>query len=111
MKRAGRGDERRTIAVRYQQAVRDQVRVAYGAVPISLAGLPADDPFRAAIRDQARSLLVAWGYLTEEELRILPIQTAIVAALHRCRGEMVRPDQERVPRSERRSSGVAPRIV
>lgn len=108
---AGRGDERRTVVVRTRQAVRDQVRVTYGAVPISLEDLPADDPIRAAIRDQARSLLVERGYLSDEELRTFPVQTTIVAALHRWRDEMDHTDLERAPRTERRSTGIAPQGV
>ena len=54
-------EDRMTLVFRRKQAARDQVRIAYGAVPVILEGLPADDPFRAAIRDRARSLLVERG--------------------------------------------------
>jgi hypothetical protein len=100
-----------TVVVRHKQLVRDQVRVAYGAVPISLEALPADDPIRAAIRDRSRSLLVALGYLTWEGLGTLPVKDAIATALRRCRDELGRTDQGRAPRSGRRSTGVTPRTV
>ena len=101
----------REVDTFFAESVRDQVRVAYGTVPNSLEDLPDDDPIRAALRDQARSLLVERGHLSEEELRTLPIQSAIVAALRRWRDEMGRTDLERAPRSERRSKGVAPQGV
>ena len=100
-----------TVVVRHKQLIRDQVRVAYGAVPSSLEALPADDPFRVAIRDRSRSRLVAWGYLTAEELGTLPVKNAIAAALRRLRDEIGRTDQGRAPRSGRRSAGVTPRAV
>jgi hypothetical protein len=74
-----------TVGVRHRQLLCDQVRVAYGAVPRSLEALPADDPFRVAIRERACSLLVAWGYLTAEDLGTFPVQTAITAVLQRSR--------------------------
>jgi hypothetical protein len=87
-------DSRMTVGLRRTQAARDQVRVAYGAVPAILEVLAADDPFRVAIRERARSLLVAWGYLTSEDLGTLPVQTAITTALRRCRHEIGRTDRE-----------------
>jgi hypothetical protein len=101
----------RPIILRRKQAAEDQVRVAYGAVPVILEALPADDPFRTAIRERARSLLVALGYLTAEELGTLPVKDAIAAALRRFRDETGRTDQERTPRSGSSSVGVAPRVV
>ena len=57
--------------------------MAYGAVPVILESLPADDPFRTVIRDRARSWLVEKRYLTPEELDTLPVTVAIVVALRR----------------------------
>lgn len=87
-------EDRKTLAFRRKQAARDQVRIAYGALPAILEGLPADDPFRAAIRERARSLLVAWGYLTAEDLGTFPVQTAITAALQRSRHPTGRTEPE-----------------
>lgn len=99
------------MALRRKQAAEDQVRVAYGAVPVILAGLPIDHPVRTAIRDRARSLLVERGYLTPEELGALPVKDAIAAALRRFRGEIGRmdPGVGRAARSGRKSIVVAPR--
>jgi len=79
-------DNTKSIAGLRRQAARDQVRVAYGAVPVVLEGLPAGDPFRTAIRDRARSLLVEMHALTAQELDTLPIEDAIATALRRLRG-------------------------
>lgn len=100
-----------TMALRRQQAAEDQVRIAYGAVPVILEGLPIDHPVRTAIRDRARSLLVQRGYLTAEELGALPVKDAIAAVLRRFRGEIGRADPGvgRAPRSGRKSTIVAPR--
>jgi hypothetical protein len=96
-----------------RQAAEDQVRIAYGAVPVILEGLPPDHPVRTTIRDRARVLLVELGYLTEEELRTLPVKDAIVAALRQFRDEIARTDRVRggAPRSGRRSASVVPRAA
>jgi hypothetical protein len=83
-----------TEGVRHKQVLCDQVRVAYGAVPSSLEALPADGPFRVDIRDRARSLLVAKGYLKAEDLGVLPVRTAIAAALLRLGDQNARTDRE-----------------
>src|SRR3954465_11425524 len=90
-------EDRKTLVFRHNQAARDQVRIAYGAVPTILEGIPVDDPFRAAIRNRARSLLVDLGCLTLEELGTLPVKDAITTALRRCRDETGRTDQGRGP--------------
>jgi hypothetical protein len=97
----------------HKRAAEDQVRVAYGAVPVILGALPADHPFRTAIRDRARSFLVESGYLTAEELDTLPVKDAIAAALRRYRAEIRRTNRERgrASQSRRRPSSVAPRAV
>ena len=104
-------DDRMTLGVRRTQAARDQVRIAYGAVPEVLEVLPADDPFRAAIRDRARLRLVERGYLTPAELGALPVEDAITMALRRCHHESGRTDRGRAPRPASRAAGRAPRAV
>jgi hypothetical protein len=42
------------MAQQRNQAGRDQVRVAYGAVPVILEAFPESDPVRAKIRESAR---------------------------------------------------------
>ncbi len=74
-------DDGMTVGVRRTQAARDQVRIAYGAVPEILEVLPADDPFR------------------------------ITMALRRGRHEIGRTDQGRAPRRGSSATGVAPRTV
>jgi hypothetical protein len=74
-------------APRRDQAAEDQVRVAYGAVPLVLEGLSADDPIRTDVRDRARSLLLESGYLTSQELDTLTVKDAIAAVLRRIRAE------------------------
>jgi hypothetical protein len=54
-------EDKRTIALRREQAAGHQVRVADGARPVLLQGLPADHPFRTVLRDRARGALVASG--------------------------------------------------
>ena len=104
-------EDRKSLVFRRKQAARDQVRIAYGEVPVILEGLPANDPFRAAIRNRARSLLVEHGYLTADELGTLPVKDAITTALGRCRDEIGRTDQGRAPRPGSRATGVAPRAA
>jgi len=70
-----------------EQALRDQVRVAYGTVPLILEALPDDAPIRIKVRDGARAMLMEQGYLTAEELSILPIEDAIRTARQRFRTE------------------------
>jgi hypothetical protein len=106
-----KSEDRMTLGFRRKQAVRDQVRIAYGAVPVILEGLQADDPFRAAIRERARPLLVAWGYLTTEELGTLTVKDAIATALRRCHDEIDRTDWGPAPRPGSRAAGVSPRAV
>lgn len=98
--------EDRMLAHRRRQAARDQVRVAYGAVPVILEGFPESDPVRVKIRERARAVLVAQGYLTAEEVDTLPVNDAIAAVLNRLRGEASRGDPVRgsAPRSARRSA-------
>src|SRR3954454_22573208 len=86
-------EDRKTLVFRHNQAARDQVRVAYGAVPTILEGLPVDDPFRATIRNRARSLLMDLVCLTLEELGPLPVKDSISTALGRLRYETGRTDQ------------------
>src|SRR4051794_9850155 len=76
-RRTAMSEDRKTLVLRRKQAASDQVRIAYGAVPVILEGLPADDPYRAAVRNRARSLLVERGCLTMEELGSLPVKDAI----------------------------------
>jgi hypothetical protein len=102
-------DNRMTLGWRRTQAARDQVRVAYGEVPAILEGLPAEAPFRTAIRERARSLLVAWGCLTTEEIRTLTVKDAMTTALRRCHDEIGRTDRGRAPRPGSRATGVASR--
>jgi hypothetical protein len=57
----------------------DRVRVAYGTVPVILAGLPSDHPVRTRIREDVCALLLGTGYLTEAELGTLdddPVTTS-----------------------------------
>src|SRR3954464_3658020 len=77
-------EDRKTLVFQRKQAARDQVRIAQGGVPAILEGLPADDPFPAAIRNRARSLLMDLGNLTADELGTLPVKDAITTALGRC---------------------------
>ena len=102
-------NEEKTIAFRRRQAVRDQVRVAYGAVPVILKGFPESDPVRVKIRQRARAMLVEQGYLTAKEADTLPVNDAITAVLIRLRGEASRADPVRgsAPRSGRRSASSA----
>jgi hypothetical protein len=79
--------DRMSPASRESQAAEDQVRVAYGAVPLVLEGLSADDPIRTDVRDRARSLLLESGYLTSRELDTLTVKDAIAAVLRRLRAE------------------------
>jgi hypothetical protein len=88
-------EDRMTMARRRRQTVEDQVRVAYGAVPVILKGIPIEHPVRTTIRDRARVLIVEWGYLTAEELGTLSVKDAIAAALRRLRGEIGRADRVR----------------
>ena len=84
-----------TMALRRREAARDQVRVAYGAVPVILEGFPESDPVRVTIRERARSMLVDQGYLTGEDLDTLPVKDAITAVLKRLRDETSRMDAVR----------------
>lgn len=79
-------DEGASLAQRRNQAGRDQVRVAYGAVPVVLEAFPESDPVRLEIRENARAMLVARGYLTAAELATLPVKEAIAVVLKRTRG-------------------------
>ena len=99
-------NKEKTIALRRRQAARDQVRVAYGAVPVILQGFPESDPVRVKIRQRARAMLVDQGYLTAEEADTLPVNDAITAVLNRLRGEASRAGLVRgsAPRSARRSA-------
>jgi hypothetical protein len=63
----------------------DQVRVAYGTVPVILAGFPRDHPFRTRIPEEA-CVLLGKGYLTEAELGTLSVNEATRAASQRIRG-------------------------
>jgi hypothetical protein len=63
---------------------------------VILEGFPADDPFRTAIRDRARALLVESGYLTADELGVLPVKDAVATALRRLHGQVSRSDLARV---------------
>ena len=98
--------EDRMLAHRRRQAARDQVRVAYGAVPVLLEGFPESDPVRVKIRERARAMLVDQGYLTAKEADTLPVNDAITAVLNRLRGKASHADLGRgsAPRSARRSA-------
>lgn len=76
-------EPRTTMTLQRRQVARDQVRVAYGALPVSLENLAADDPFLAEIRERARSWLIEQGYLTAEQLATLPVKDAITAVMRR----------------------------
>jgi hypothetical protein len=78
------------MAQQRNQAGRDQVRVAYGAVPVILEAFPESDPVRVKIRESARAMLVAQGYLTAEEMATLPVKEAITVVLKRLRTESSR---------------------
>ncbi len=80
-------NEHAVMAERRLRAGRDQVRVAYGAVPALLELFPESDPIRVRLRDSARDMLAAQGYLTVEEMATLPVQAAITTALKRLRDE------------------------
>ena len=75
------------MAQRRDRAGQDQVRVAYGAVPLILEAFPESDPVRVKIRESARAMLAAQGYLTPEEMATLPLKEAISTVLKRLRGE------------------------
>jgi hypothetical protein len=60
--------------------------VAYGTVPVILAGLPSDHRFRTWIREDACALLLGMGYLTEAESSTPSVTEATLAALQRLRG-------------------------
>ena len=105
-------EDRMTMARRRRQTVEDQVRIAYGAVPVILKGIPIDHPVRTTIRDRARVLIVEWGYLTAEELRTLSVKDAIVAALRRfAMRSPARTGFEGGPSVRRRSASVVPRAA
>ncbi len=74
---------RTTLSSQRREVARDQVRVAYGALPVSIESLAVDDPFRAQIRERARSWLIEQGYLTAEELATLQVKAAIAAVMRR----------------------------
>lgn len=82
-----RGNDDAATAQRRHQAGRDQVRVAYGAVPVIFESFLESDPVRVRLRASARTMLVAHGYLTLEEMATLPLKEAITIVLKRFRGE------------------------
>jgi hypothetical protein len=88
-------NKEKTITFRRRQAARDQVRVAYGAVPAILEGFPEGDPVRVKIRERARAMLVDRGYLAAEEVDTLPVNDPITVVLNRLRGETSRAGLER----------------
>jgi hypothetical protein len=98
--------DRMATALQRKQAMRDQVRVAYGEVPVVLEVFPVGDPVRLKIRDRARATLVDRGYLTAAEVDTLPLKDAIAAVLTRLRGEAFPADRGRASASpsERRSA-------
>src|SRR4051812_48496982 len=105
----GMNEDMKVLIRRRTQAARDQVRIAYGAVPVILEGFPADDPFRASLRNRARALLVEEGDLTAEEFCTLPVADAISTTLRRFRDEVSHLDRSRTPRPGTRSAGVTVR--
>lgn len=74
---------RTTLNSQRREVARDQVRVAYGALPVVLESLSANDPMRAEIRERARSWLIEQGFLTAEELATLQVKAAITAVMRR----------------------------
>jgi hypothetical protein len=68
-----------------EQGLPNQVRRAYGDAPSVLADLSSDDPYLAAVRENARASLLKQGYLTEEDLDTLPVEEAIATAQQRLR--------------------------
>ena len=78
----------RQRATRVQEkTLPDQVRTAYGQVPIELSDLASDDPQLAQIRESARASFVKHDRLTEEELNTLPVDEAVAVAVQRLRDQ------------------------
>ena len=85
----------RQRATRVQEkTLPDQVRAAYGRVPIELSDLASDDPQLAQIRESARASLVKQDWLTEEELDTLPVDEAIDVAVQRIREQAASLQQQ-----------------
>ena len=107
----------RQRAARVQErALPDQIRRAYGEVPIELADLPGDDPQIGTLRESARASLIARGHLRQDELDTLPVDDAIGVALQRLRNEAasLREESERQANQEKRNADVftnAPRTL
>jgi hypothetical protein len=68
-----------------ERGLPDQVRRAYGIVPIELSDLPSDDPQLVELRESARASLLKQGSLTDDELGTLSVDAAIETALRRLR--------------------------
>jgi hypothetical protein len=85
---------KRTLLLRLRAAramekgLPDQIRRAYGDAPSVLADLPSDDPHLATVRENARVSLLKQGYLSEEDLDMLPVEEAIATALQRLRAQV-----------------------
>jgi hypothetical protein len=85
---------KRTLMLRLRAAramekgLPDQIRRAYGDAPSVLADLPSDDPHLATVRENARVSLLKQGYLSEEDLDMLPVEEAIATALQRLRAQV-----------------------
>ena len=70
-----------------EKTLPDQVRTAYGHVPVELSDLSSDDPQLAQMRESARASLIKHDRLTQEELNTLPIEEAIDVAVQRLRDQ------------------------
>src|SRR5215207_8108533 len=70
-----------------EKTLPDQVRAAYGQVPIELSDLASDDPQLAQLRESARASLVKHDRLTEDELNTLPVDKAVDVAVQRLRDQ------------------------
>jgi hypothetical protein len=85
---------KRTLMLRLRAAramekgLPDQIRRAYGDAPSVLADLPSDDPHLATVHENARVSLLKQGYLSEEDLDMLPVEEAIATALQRLRAQV-----------------------
>ena len=85
---------KRTLLLRLRAAratekgLPDQVRRAYGDAPSVLGDLSSEDPYLAAVRENARASLLKQGYLTEEDLDTLPVEEAIATAQQRLRAQV-----------------------
>jgi hypothetical protein len=99
-----------------ERTLPEQVRRAYGVVPIELADLSSGDPQLAEIRESARASLQKQGYLTQDELDTLSSDAAIAVVMDRLRDQSagLHEQAERQARDERAAPnalGKPPRTV